>query len=260
MSRLDWNTSGERYYESGIDRGVLYVPGQDGVPWNGLTAVSEKPTGGSATPYYYDGQKYQNVSSAEEYGATITAFTYPDEFMVCDGTGTMDLGFYIKHQPRLPFNLSYRTLIGNDVNANLGYKIHLIYGAMAEPTSMDNKTLTDSTDPDLFSWDISLLPPTVAGFRGSGHYVIDSRQLHVGALTELEGIFYGTDSTDPRIPAADEILTVIASYADITVVDNGNGTYTITADDDALDVDENNFTLTSLSVTTDGSSFTVVSA
>lgn len=260
MSRLDWNTVGERFYEAGIDRGVLYVPGQDGVPWNGLTAVSEKPTGGDVSAYYYDGQKYQNVSEPEEYAATITAYTYPDEFMVCDGTGALDLGFYIKHQPRLPFSLSYRTLIGSDTEGlTNGYKIHLISNAMAEPSGIDNKSLTDAIDPDLFSWDISVLAPAVLGFRGSGHYVIDSRKLHAGALTELEGIFYGTDSTDPRLPAYDEILSVIASYADITVVDNGDGTYTITADDDALVVTDDDFDLTSLSATISGDTFTVIS-
>jgi hypothetical protein len=261
MSRLDWNGVGERFYEAGVDRGVLYVPGQDGVPWNGLTAVSEKPSGGDVTAYYYDGQKYLNVSDPEEYVASIEAFTYPDEFMACDGTGTLDLGFYIKHQPRSPFSMSYRSLIGNDTQGTLnGYKIHLIYNAMAEPTSVDHKSLTDAVDPDVFSWDISVLAPVVYGFRGSGHYVIDSRKLHAGALIAVEDILYGTDSTDPRIPAYDEILTVIASYADITVVDNGDGTYTIVADDDALMVSTDEFTLTSLSATISGDEFTVISA
>jgi hypothetical protein len=254
MSAIVWDDVGSRTFEIGIDRGVLYVDGQDGVPWNGLTEVNEKATGGSPTSYYVDGEKYLNVSSPEEFAATITAFTYPDEFMACDGTAMVDTGLYIRHQPRQPFSLSYRTKVGNDLNGmDFAYKIHLIYNALAAPSAVDNKTITDTVELSDFSWDLTVLPPTITGFKSTGHLVFDSRTAHPGALMQLEGILYGTDTTDPRIPAFDELLSIIAANANITVIDNGDGTFTIDADDDALTVGlDGSFTVNSNAVIDNG--------
>jgi hypothetical protein len=235
MSKIEWNATGERYFEVGIDRGVLYVGENGGVPWNGLSKVDEKPVGGSATPYYYDGAKYANVSSAEEYGATLTAYTYPDEFAPCDGWGLVDTGMFIRRQPRVPFSLSYRSLIGNDVDGTShAYKIHLIYNALAEPTESNYATLTDSSDPGDFSWSLSVLPPFVNGFRSSGHLVLDTRLAHPGTISDLEDALYGTDASDPYIPDFAEVLTMVGNYADFTVTDNGNGTFRITAPSSAM--------------------------
>lgn len=235
MSRVIWDDVGEKTFRTGVDRGMLYVPGNDGVPWNGLTSVAEKASGGSATPYYIDGVKYQNVSSPEEYGATISAFTYPDEFAVCDGTAEVDTGLFIRHQPRKPFSFSYRTLLGNDVlGSDYGYVIHLVYNALANPSSRDGKSISATPDAETFGWDISVLPPAVTGFYASGHLEINSTIMHPGALAEIENILYGTDTANPRMPDVPEMLTIIAANASSSVVDNGDGTFTITADPDAL--------------------------
>src|ERR1700761_1258402 len=230
MSRIDWNTVGERFYEVGIDRGVLYVGDNGGVPWNGLTKVDVKPTGGDSASYYYDGQKYAMVSAPEEYGATLTAFTFPDEFLPCDGTAQVDTGFFIRHQPRQPFSLSYRSLIGNDVDGTgHAYRIHLVYNALAAPTESSYATLTDNTDPGDFSWDISVLPPAVSGFKPSGHFMLDTRTAHPGTISDLENALYGTDSSDPYIPDFATVLAMVGAYADFTVTDFGNGTFRVTA-------------------------------
>lgn len=254
MSAIVWDAVGERLFEIGIDRVVLYVDGSDGVPWNGVTEVSEKSSGGSATPYYVDGFKYLNVPSSEEYGATITAFTYPDEFMVCDGTVNVDTGLYISHQPRKSFNLTYRTMIGNDVDGqDHAYKIHLIYNAMANPTTIDHKTMTDTADAETFSWDISVQPPLISGFKSTGHLVFDSRTAHPGALIQLEQTLYGSDTSDPAMPAFEDLLSIIAANASFSMTDNGDGTYTIVADDDALTVNaDDSFVVNNISVVDNG--------
>lgn len=260
MSAIEWNSVGDRRFEAGVDRGVLYVDDQDGVPWNGLTEVSEKASGGSATPYYVDGIKYLNISSPEEYAATITAFTYPDEFMVCDGTALIDTGLFVAHQPRKPFSFTYRTMTGNDVEgADYAYKIHLVYNALAEPSTYDHKSISDTVTPEDFSWDLSLQPPSIPGFYGSGHLIFDTRSAHPGAVAQLEQVLYGTDDTDPRFPQVDEILAIIAANANITVVDNDDGTFTLTADDDALTVTADTYEVNSNAVTVDSNGVITIS-
>jgi hypothetical protein len=169
MAKLAWGLSGQRYFESGTDRGVLYVGTTPGVPWNGLISVSENPSGGDPVPYYMDGIKYLNVAAAEEFEATISAFSSPDEFGVCDGTALLSNGLFATQQPRKPFDLTYRTLIGNDEDGiEHGYKLHLVYNALAKPTTRENKTLERSVTPANFDWDISTLPIPVPGYKPNG--------------------------------------------------------------------------------------------
>lgn len=232
MARLVWDAVGERFFETGVDRGVLYVGSQPGVAWNGLTSVSENPTGGDADGYYIDGIKYLNVPNPEEFEGTIEAFTYPDEFSVCEGLLTPFHGLFLTNQPRQPFGLTYRTLVGNDVQGvDKGYKIHLIYNALAEPTGRSNNTMDDNPNPQTFSWKITTLPPPVVGYRRTAHYVIDSHVTDPLALTAIENILYGTESLTSRLPLPAELFTIFETNSSFTVVDNGDGTFTASGTD-----------------------------
>lgn len=247
MPRINWDAVGERFYEAGIDRGVLYTQGNDGVPWSGLISVVEKPSGGSAVSYYIDGQKYLNVSSNEEYSATITAYTYPEEFEVCDGTGRADTGLFVSHQRRQQFSFAYRTMIGNDTDPEAAYKIHIVYNALAEPSDRDFASMSESPTTANFSWVITTTPPVMPGFRPSAHLVIDTRIAHPGAISDVEDILYGTDTTSARIPDLAELITVFDTNALFIVVDNGDGTWTATAPDELdaiIFTDADTFTIT----------------
>lgn len=209
MSRLDWTAVGVRFYETGSDRGVLYVGDAPGVAWTGLTSVSESPSGGEARAFYIDGVKYLNLSSAEEFAATINAFSSPPEFGPCDGTVSIQNGLFVAQQPRKQFGFSYRTKIGNDIDgADHAYKIHLVYNALAAPSSRDNATTGDSTDPTEFSWAITTLPPAITGFRPTAHFLIDSRFTPMEVLIEIENILYGSDATSPRLPSVSELTGI----------------------------------------------------
>lgn len=210
MARLDWGALGERLYETGVDRGVLYI-GANGVAWTGLISVAESPSGGDAKPYYLDGVKFLNISAAEEYEATLEAFYNPPEFAVCDGIASVQNGLFVTQQPRKSFNLSYRTKIGNDVDqSDHAYKIHLIYNALAAPSDRKNNTTGDSVEPSTFSWGITTLPPSITGFKPTAHLVIDSRFTLVATLTAVEDILYGSDVNVARIPSPDELVTLFA--------------------------------------------------
>ena len=232
MPRLTWGDAGKRFYESGIDRGVLYVGSNPGVSWSGLVSVNEAPFGGAAKPFYFEGIKYLNYSAIEEYEATIEAFTYPDEFAVCDGTEAPFGGFYVTHQRRRSFGFSYRTRIGNDTNgSDHAYKIHLVYNALAEPTSVTNASFSDSVDPNNFSWKITTRPPAIQDFKRTSHFVIDSRFVAPGALAVMEAILYGTDEAAARLPSVTEVFEVFTENALFVVTDNGDGTWTATGPD-----------------------------
>lgn len=212
--KLIWDKTGDRYYETGVDRGVLYPTNSEGayplgVAWNGLTAVNENPSGAEATPLYADNIKYLNLMSAEEFGATVEAYTYPDEFGECNGESELATGVAIGQQKRKTFGLAYRTKIGNDVDTDLGYKIHLIYGALAAPSEKAYGTVNDSPDAITFSWELSTTPVQVTGFKPTATLVIDSTKVDANKLALLEGILYGTDGTDPRLPLPDEILSIV---------------------------------------------------
>lgn len=209
MSRLNWGAAGERLYESGIDRGVLYVDPNRGVAWNGLTAVAESPSGGDPRPYYLDGVKYLNVASAEEFEAMLTAYYCPPEFGPCDGVVGIHTGLFATQQPRKSFGLSYRTMVGNDLEGTAyGYKIHLVYNALAAPSSRANSTVTASSEAETFSWAISTLPPAVTGVKRTAHFVIESRSTAPATLSKVENLLYGSNMNEPTLPTPDELIAI----------------------------------------------------
>ena len=216
--KLIWDETGDRLYETGVKKGVLYpqVEGAypKGVAWNGLTAVTESPSGAEANPLYADDIKYLNLMSAEEFGATIEAYTYPDEFAECDGSASIATGVNIGQQKRKPFGLCYRTVLGNDVDGNdYGYKLHIIYGALAAPTEKGYASINDSPEAITFSWEISTTPVSVAGFKPTATITIDSTKADKDKLAKLEDILYGSESEEARLPLPDEIVTVMGSAA-----------------------------------------------
>lgn len=224
MSKLVWDQNGERLYETGVKQGVLYVQGTGGtypkgVAWNGLTTVTESPSGAEATPLYADDIKYLNLISTEEFGATIEAYTYPDEFAECDGSASIATGVYIGQQARKTFGLCYKTTLGNDVDNNdYGYKLHLIYGAMAAPSEKGYATINDSPEAITFSWEVTTTPVNVDGFKATASVTIDSTKVDAAKLKALEDILYGkdpttengADGTDPRLPLPDEVARIMA--------------------------------------------------
>lgn len=213
MSRLKWGAAGQRFYENGVDRGVLYVDSNSGVAWSGLISVSESPSGGDATPYYLDGEKYLNLPSAEEFEATLTAFYTPPEFDPCDGISMLQSGLIATQQPRLPFGLSYRTRIGNDLNSELGYKIHLLYNVLATPTNRNYV----ADDNAVFAWKLTTTPIIIPGARPSAQLVVNSTQVDPTTLSTLEDILYGTDDQIARLPEPLEIITL---FGGIVLVDS----------------------------------------
>lgn len=223
MSKIVWDKTGERFYETGVDHGVLY-PIQEGglynkgVAWNGLTAVSESPSGAESTAVYADNIKYLNLVSAEEFGATIEAYTYPDEFAECDGSATPVAGVVIGQQSRKMFGLCYRTMIGNDVDGQEhGYKLHLIYGAQASPSEKGYQTINDSPEAITFSWEVTTTPINVTGYKPTASLTVDSTKVDAEQLAALEAILYGkdptapegTDGVEPRLPLPDEVITLL---------------------------------------------------
>lgn len=206
--RLTWGDTGAKVYEAGIDRGVLYKGGV-GVAWNGLISVDESPSGGTPLPYYMDGVKYLNIASAEEYAATIEAYSAPSEFDSCDGTAAIQNGLFATQQPRDTFGFSYRTGLGNDVlGMEFGYKIHLVYNALAGASTKSFATLSDRADPTTFKWPIVTNPPTITDFAPSAHIVIDTRLTHPSTLRDVERQLYGTDLITPNLPSPDEIRVI----------------------------------------------------
>lgn len=219
MTELVWDAVGERLYETGVKKGVLYpqAPGGTyplGIAWNGLASISESPSGAEASPIYADDTKYLNLVSAEEFGATIEAYTYPDEFGVCDGSAEIADGVLIGQQARTPFGLAYRTALGNDTEGeSYGYKLHLIYGALAAPSEKGYQTINDSPEAITFSWEVSTTPVAVTDFRPTASLVIDSTKVDKDTLAALEDILYGTEAADPCLPLPDEIAAMFAVAA-----------------------------------------------
>lgn len=216
MPKLEWDKTGERFYETGVEKGVLYpmVSGAypKGVAWNGLTAVNEKPTGAEPTALWADNTKYLNLISNEEFEAGIEAYTYPDEFKECDGSKEIAVGVSIGQQARKMFGLSYVTKIGNDVElSEHGYKIHLIYGATASPSEKGYSTINDSPDAITFSWDVSTIPVNAAGHKPTASLEIDSTKVDAVKLAAFEKVLYGDGDTEARLPLPDEIAEMFKS-------------------------------------------------
>lgn len=212
MPKIKWDQTGERYYETGVSKGVLYPYANNayakGVAWNGLINVSESPEGAEATPLYADNIKYLNLMSAEEFKATIEAYTYPDEFAACNGEASLEEGVSIGQQKRSQFGLSYQTKIGNDVDSELGYKIHLVYGALAAPSEKAYATINDSPEAITFSWEISTTPVEVPGFKPTASLVIDSTKVDPTKLAEFEKKLYGDETNDATLPLPSEVATL----------------------------------------------------
>lgn len=210
MTRINWSVSGERFFESGVDRGVLYTEGNPGVPWVGLISVSESSNGGEPTPLYFDGIKYRNLAGAEEFEASLTALSSPSEFDDCVGFKTLAPGLIATQQPRKEFGLSYRTLIGNDVDGyEHGYKIHLVYNALASPSQRDYKSQSNSPDPANFNWNISTRAIPVVNSKHTAHLIVDSRDISAALLQDIEDVLYGTESTSPEMPTVAELITIL---------------------------------------------------
>ena len=214
MPKLTWDASGERLYETGVKQGVLYVMNSNvygnGVAWNGLTAITESPSGAESTPLYADDIKYLDLRSTEEFGATIEAYTYPDEFAACDGSASLADGVSIGQQARKMFGLCYRTTVGNDTDGtDHGYKLHLIYGATASPSEKAYETINDSPEAITFSWEITTTPVSVTGFKPTASITIDSTKADPTCLAALEEKLYGSESTEPTLPLPDEVKTIM---------------------------------------------------
>ena len=217
MSRLTWDNTGERLFETGVKNGVLYPIQTDGkytkgVAWNGLISVTESPSGAEATALYADDIKYVNLLSNEEFGATIEAYTYPDEFAECDGSGTLAEGVLLGQQQRKVFGLCYRTTIGNDVDGNdHGYKLHLVYGCLAAPSEKAYSTINDNPDAITFSWEVTTTPVNVTGFKPTSQITIDSTKVAKEKMTAIEALLYGSEEKEPSLPLPDELAAVLST-------------------------------------------------
>ena len=215
MAKLVWDQAGQKFFETGVSNGVLYVSdGQGGylkgVAWNGLTSVAENPSGAESNPVYADNIKYLNIISAEEFGATIEAYTYPDEFMECDGSAQVVAGVNIGQQARKSFGISYKTRVGNDVAGdNLGYKIHVIYNCQAAPSGKTYSTVNESPEAITFSWEVTTTPVPVEGFRPTATVVFDSTKLDVEKMAAVENALYGGANSEAGLPSIEELLALV---------------------------------------------------
>ena len=216
MSKLTWDAIGERFYETGVKNGVLYVMNGaaygKGVAWNGLTAVTESPSGAEATPLYADDIKYLNLTSNEEFGGTIEAYTYPDEFKACNGEAELAAGVVLGQQPRKAFGFCYRTIVGNDTEENAhGYKLHLVYNAKAATSEKAYATINDSPEAITFSWEFTTTPIEVDGFKPTSIVTIDSTKVDADKLATLEAKLYGSESEEPTLPSPAEVAAIFAA-------------------------------------------------
>ncbi len=237
MAKISWDQAGSRFYENGVDRGVLYANGGPGVPWNGLASMHKAPTGAAPKPYYIDGYKFQNRATREEFGGIIEAFTYPDEFEQCDGELEVGSGLSVAQQRRVSFGMCYRTRIGNDVDGtNHGYKLHLIYNAIVTPTTKHHASITDNPDAILFTWTLTTKAIITAGYRPINHMIIDSTEVAAPLLASLENILYGSDSANPRLPLPVEIISMFSSAPTLYITNNGDGTFTATGPDNVVSI------------------------
>jgi hypothetical protein len=211
MPRVIWDDTGLRLYHAGVDRGMLYAP-NFAVSWSGLVSVTESPSGGDATPYYVDGLKVLNVASGEDFAGIIEALSAPDEFAPCLGRLEISPALFALNQPRVPFGFSYRTLIGNDLaGTGYGYRIHLVYNALAQGTDYVNETAADTPKVRTYSWNFVTNPVDVPGYRPTAHVVFDTTKIDSTVIASLEDILYGNNASDPRMPAASELITLLGS-------------------------------------------------
>lgn len=210
MSRVEWNLPGERFFEAGVDRGVLYPRVGPGVPWNGLVSVSESTSGGDLESLYYDGVKYRDIISGEDFSAQLDAFSAPAEFAAADGTRMLSPGLFVTQQPRQTFGLCYRTLIGNDlVGTEHGYKLHLVYNCTASPSGRNNQTIGAQVTPTPRSWSINTVPPPASTFKPTAHIVLDSTLIDPFAMQQVESALYGHDNGAAYLPTVSQIIAIL---------------------------------------------------
>jgi len=235
--KLVWDAITERLYETGVNQGVVYPMNTAGLyplgaAWNGLTAVTESPSGAESNKVYADNIAYLNLISAEEFGATIEAYTYPDEFAICDGSASIAVGVSIGQQKRKGFGLCYKTILGNDTEGgDYGYKLHLIYNAMAAPSEKAYATVNDSPEAATFSWEVTTTPVPVAGYKPTACLIVDSTKVDAAKLTQLENVLFGTEGADARLPLPEEVLSIIGGEAPAALALS-----TIVPDDEATNV------------------------
>lgn len=246
MPRLSWGAVGERYFEGGVDRGVLYVGDEAGVPWNGLLSAQEQSSSGGNKAYYVDGVKYLNIAGTEDFSLNLEALSSPVEFDVCDGTRAMANGFYATQQRRKPFGLCYRTRVGNDIDGvDHGYKLHLVYNALAQPTARAYNTINDSSETTRFSWDISTTPTSFISGVTSAHLIVDTTTAYPWVVAALEDVLYGNAEAPPRLPTPDELITIFEDGALLRVIDHGDGTFTAYGSDEVISmIDDTQFQIT----------------
>lgn len=235
MTEIVWDDPGSRVFETGIDHGVLYLDDNTGVPWNGLVSVNESLSDQTVTPLYYDGVKTEDYVRPADYSATLSAFTYPDEFLNYEGIVEATPGFFLTSQRPKKFGLSYRTKVGNDNEGiDLGYKIHLLYNLTATIDTKNYQTISDSTTPFTFAWKISGVPGIPSGFRPTSHLIFDSRFMESRLLESLEEGLYGTSTTPPTLPAFNDLVDQVVNYRLIKITDNGDGSWSATGPDDLI--------------------------
>lgn len=262
MTRLVWDQAGERFYENGVCQGVFYGSDSKGIPWNGLTSVKEA-NDDSVEPLYFDGLKYAELVTLGDFKGVMTAFTYPDEFLLYEGMDVRKNGFFLANQPKSRFGLSYRTEINSDNGAQSGYKIHLIYNLIAIPSDKTYQTMSLDTDPIDFEWDISAIPEQIDRFRPTAHVVIDSRKLDPIMLSDIENLLYGTAETDAMLPDLNGLVTFVQKWGRFIVTDNGDGTWTATTPLEGIItmLDETTFEITAdEAVFLDAESYTLTSS
>lgn len=237
MSRLAWDQVGERFFETGIDRGVLYPnkTGAIGVPWNGLISINETPTGGEAKPFYIDGYKFQNRSTPEEYAATVEAYTYPRAFEECQGVAPLGNGLFMTAQQKISFGLCYRTRLGNDVKGDsYGSKLHFVYNASVAPPDRNYQTTSNNPEANTFSWAVTTKPMITVGRRPTAHMIVDTSLMTPPLLASLEDLIYGKDGADPVLPTPTELISLIVGWPVLYITDHGNGIFTASGPDDVV--------------------------
>ncbi len=237
MTRVVWSEPSEKKFELGVDRGVLYVDEGTGVPWNGLVSVDEAPSGGDAKPYYMDGVKYLNRPMREEFEATINAFMSPQQFDECDGSRPFLPGVFVQQQRRKEFGLTYRTKVGNSAEGeDFGYKIHIIYNALAAPSQRSYNTVSEDPEAMILSWGLKTRPIPFPGMAPSSHLVIDTTEASEAGVTALEDILYGDETHAPRLPMPVEIAELFVENYEFEVIDNGDGTFTVNGPPDSIEL------------------------
>lgn len=247
MTRITWDNYGERFYEIGVDRGVLYVGDNAGVAWSGLVSIDETPSGGSPKPFYLDGYKYLNLHDKEEFEGKISAFYSPPEFDECDGTKLVNPGLFANQQRRKSFGLSYRTKVGSDLDDDShAYKIHLVYNALAQPTDHKYASLDNKNDAPVLAWSFTTKPVFIPGIGYTAHLVVDTTTATPYALNQLETFLYGDDDTVPQLPSAADVAAMFEDAAPLQVLDAGNDEYVITGNGLAVKmIDEDSYQITS---------------